>query len=213
LAIVTAGTSETPLGPVLRTCGARMTARGGRVVAAHFGSSTSELAVCQGSVGLTDRCDRLTFEVCGAHDAVAATLERLGPLGERAWGSIVTPGRAFVRCERDVEEGCCTALHGDDDVVIVDVTARYIGLGLVGPRAGEVVATVTAGDPPFRPLVLAEPAGFEILVAVQAARAAWVAVLEAGAPMGIACVGADALDRLAVSRHLVDVRREVHNQI
>jgi glycine cleavage system aminomethyltransferase T len=68
----------TPLEAVLRAHGAVMAMRHGHLVAAHFGSVTSETAVCLRSVGLADGFGRGTDD-----DPEHVTLALIGPRAAR----------------------------------------------------------------------------------------------------------------------------------
>ena len=179
---------DTPLESVLRDHGARVVVRHGIRVAADFGSAASEMAVCRRSVGLTDRFGRVTFDVRGAQEQVVAALERIDLLGGRAWG---------VRCEPDDAASCRAALDGDD-VLVLETTADYAAIGLVGPHAGDVVREARL---PFTATVIGEPEGYEVLVARTLGPDVWAQLLRCGASFGIACVGFDALEHLSAARH------------
>ena len=191
---------DTPLESVLREHGARIVLRHGIRIAADFGSAASEIAVCRRSVGLTDRFGRVTFDVRGAPEQVFAALERIDVLGGRAWGVQCGPSRAIVRCEPDDAASCRAALDGDD-VLVLETTADYAAVGLVGPRAGDVVRKARLDGPPFTATVIGEPEGYEVLVARPLGPDLWAQLLRCGASFGIACVGFDALEHLSAARH------------
>jgi glycine cleavage system aminomethyltransferase T len=195
---------ETPLERVLLEHGARIVVRHGHRVAADFGSVASEMAVCQRSVGLADRFGRVTLDVRGAQDAVAAALARLEALAGRARAVRRGPNRAVVRCEPSDEEACRVALDGED-VLVRETTAEYAALGLVGPHARDVLRDACLDEEPFGASVLSEDDGFEILVPRTLGADVWAQLFRSGAPFGIACVGFDALEHLAVARHLAEL--------
>lgn len=171
--------------------------RHGRRVAAHFGSVTSETAVCLRSVGLADRFGRVTLDVRGRQDSLDAVLERVGIPSVRLGAH-----HALVRCEQDDASGL-----DDDDLLVADVTGEHVALGLVGPRAGNVLALARLAAAPYEAIVLNDPDGYEILVPRRFGEQAWLHLLQSGRPLGLACVGFDALEHLAVARH----RRPVAN--
>ena len=189
-----------PLEAVLRGRGASIGVRHGRRVATHFGSVAGETSVCLRSVGLADRFGRVTLDVRGARHDVDAALRRIGGLGDHAWMAPVGPNRAVVRCEPPDEALCRDTLEGED-VLVVDATGDHAALGLVGPCAGAAVRAARLEEAPFPAALLADPDGYEILVPRQFGPAAWTHLLVSGASLGIACVGYDALEHLAVSRH------------
>ena len=127
--------TTTPLERLLRDHGAWIAVRHGQRVAVHFGSVVAETAVCRLTVGLADRFGRVTFDVRGARDRVDAALKRIDR--ERVgWAARIDPHQALVRSEPTGADGCLAAL-ADDDLLVLDATAGYTALALVGPRAGD----------------------------------------------------------------------------
>jgi glycine cleavage system aminomethyltransferase T len=187
-----------PLESVLYRDGATMVERHGRRVAAHFGSRAGEEAVCLKAVGLADRSDRTTFRVDG--DVDAALLE-LASLGERAWSSYAGRDRAVVRCEWQDAEACAEALARATGASVRDATRDFAAMALIGPNAEAVLGEV---DLPSSAITLRE-AGllYEVLVPPQLGPVVWDQLLAAGAPLGIACVGLDAVDHLTATRRLL----------
>src|SRR4051794_6572285 len=113
-----------------------MAERRGRRVPAHFGSTAAEETVCLRGVGMADRSDRSTLELRGEPEAVEHALIALG---ERAWYSFIAADRAIARTEDP--EGCLAALS-DLPVTAHDRTGAYAAIGLVGPRAQELLDSV-----------------------------------------------------------------------
>jgi glycine cleavage system aminomethyltransferase T len=180
-----------PLETVARNHGAVMAERHGRRVPAHFGSTAAEEAVCVHSVGMADRAERETFELRGSSEAVE---EALLALGERAWFSFVDPDRALVRCE-PWDAAACEALG-----IAHNRTAAYAAIGLVGPRAGELLDTIDLNP---SGLVIQEARDrWEVILPADHGPELWNYLLEVGEPFDLACVGHDALDRLAASRRV-----------
>jgi glycine cleavage system aminomethyltransferase T len=198
-------TDATPLEGLLQAHGAYIAVRHGQRVAAHFGSVTSETAVCLRSVGLADRFGGVTFDVRGAAGAVDAALQRVDGHAPAA-----RPGthHALVRCDRD-EAARCRSLLADDDLFVTDVTEAYAALGLIGPRAGSVL--VRARLAAYEPTVLSAPHGYEILVPRRFGEQAWMHLLLSGRLVGLACVGFDAIEHLAVARHRTPVAKSSPN--
>lgn len=193
---------------MLRRHGAAIVERHGRLAAAHYGSAAAEAAVCRSRVGLAERSDRATLEVRGAQGTVDAALAALGGLGHRAWWSRLSPGRALVRCEGEEEDACIAAMQSADAGSILDVSPQYAAVSLIGPLAGEVLEAAAVDERSDPVVVLREGDGtVELLVARAYGPALWNRLLEAGAPSGIACVGLDALEHLAVSDHIGEQRR------
>src|SRR5689334_15636323 len=91
---------------------------------------------------------------------------------------------------------------GRGDPLRVGATAGYTALGLVGPRAGDALEHARLPTAPFPATVVNEPHGYEILVPPQFGSQAWVHLLRSGRPIGIACVGFDALEHLEIARRV-----------
>ncbi len=91
----------------------------------------------------------------------------------------------------DVLEGCA-------DVTAHVRTSAYAAIGLIGPRASELLNEVDLSP---SGLIIREGRDcFEILLPADHGPQLWDFLVEAGEPFDLACVGHDALDRLAASR-------------
>lgn len=189
-----------PLETVARNHGATMATRHGRRVPAHFGSVGAEEAVCLRSVGMADRSDRDTFELRGTPSAVERALVAVG---EYAWCSFVSADRALVRCEREHTAACASLLANLDGLTATNRTAAYAAIGLIGPRAKELLLEVDLNP---SGVIIQEALGcYEVVLPAERGPELWEYLLEAGAPYDLACVGHDALDRLAAA-HRFDRR-------
>ena len=197
----------TVMASVLRQSGATMVQRHGRWVAADYGSAAGEVAVCLSRVGLAERSDRATFEV---RAGVERALEELTELGDRAWFVRVLPDEAVIRCDGEDEAACAAALARADGAQVLEVSGNYAALDLVGPRAEQALAAA-AIDEDRDPVIVVRQgtAVVELLVPRANGPAMWNRLLEAGQPLGLSCVGLDALEHLAVSEHMVELRRPV----
>ncbi len=184
-----------PLETVARNHGAVIAERHGRRVPAHFGSTAAEEAVCQRGVGMADRSDRETFELRGTPEAIE---QALVSLGDQAWASFVAPDRAIVRCEADESSACVAVLRDLADVTAHERTSVYAAIGLIGPRASELLNEVDLS--PSGLIIRESRDSFEILLPVAHGPQLWDYLVEAGGDYDLACVGHDALDRLAASR-------------
>ena len=186
--------TASPLETVARNHGAAMAERHGRRVPAHFGSTSTEEAVCLHSVGMADRADRETFELCGKPAAVERALIALG---EYAWCSFVAADRALARCEHEHAEACTTLLSNLPDLVASNRTSAYAAIGLIGPRAKELLMEIDLNP---SGLIIQEALGcYEVILPAAHGPELWESLLRAGAPYDLACVGHDALDRLAAA--------------
>src|SRR4051812_13792421 len=171
-----------------------MAERHGRRVPAHFGSTAAEETVCLRGVGMADRSDRETLELRGRPEDVEHALIALGEL---AWYSFLSPDRAIARTE---DAAACTLALGDLPVTVHERTSTYAAIGLIGPRAHDLLDSV---DLTPSGVVLQEaPDCYEVILPAAHGPQLWDHLLEAGAPYEIACVGHDALDRLAASHRL-----------
>jgi hypothetical protein len=164
-------------------------------VPAHFGSTAAEEAVCVQGVGMADRFDRDTFELRGDPVAIETALTELGPL---VWASFIGADRALIRCELESTAEVSDVLRHYGDVAVQLRTSAYAAIGLVGPRAPELLNEVDLSP---SGLILREGRdAFEVLLPADHGPVLWNFLIEAGEPFELACVGHDALDRLAASR-------------
>ncbi|WP_028065405.1 hypothetical protein [Solirubrobacter soli] len=187
-------TASSPLETVARNHGAAMASRHGRRVPAHFGSVGAEEAVCLRAVGMADRSDRDTFELRGAPTVVEGALVAVG---EYAWCSFVTADRALARLEHEHVAACSGLLGRIDGLTATLRTSAYAAIGLIGPRAKELLMEIDLNP---SGTVIQEALGcYEVLLPAERGPELWEYLLEVGAPYGLACVGHDALDRLAAA--------------
>jgi len=186
--------SHSPLETVARNHGAVMVERNGRWLPAHFGSIAAEETVCLHGVGMSDRFDRSTLEVVGTPSDVERALIALGEL---AWYSFLTADRAVARTE---DPAACIAALAELPVTIVDRTALYAAIGLLGPRAHDFLEAVDLN--PSGTVVQEAEGCFEILLPAAHGPQLWDYLLEAGTAFEVTCVGHDALDRLSASHRL-----------
>jgi glycine cleavage system aminomethyltransferase T len=195
---------NSPLEDVLRRHGATMVNRDGRCLAAHYGSPTSEVAVCLTTVGIADRCDRTTLEVRAADRDIELALAALEPLRIRTWWSQLTSRSAIVRCEHGDTPACLEALISVESTVVVDVSNRYVAIALIGPRAADLLAACDLREAQCTPPIVLREArtAFEVLVPAAEGPRQWEQLLSVGGAFQIACVGLDALTQLAVSHRL-----------
>jgi glycine cleavage system aminomethyltransferase T len=198
--------------------------RDGHTVAAHYGSMPGEIAVCMKSVGLADRSDLGTLEL----RAASGLLDRA--LAARLGDPPVAPGSArrlrdvwFLRLDarRTLLVGPHAALasgpmlgKGADraDLSCKDIGASIAIIGVIGPRAGRLLAAAglpddlaigAIGRDPQDPSVVAilRESQRRILVLVKAGAVdeAWARLLAAGEPLGAAFVGYEALKLLGAA--------------
>jgi glycine cleavage system aminomethyltransferase T len=211
------GSLLSPLDEVLKRSGAHMTEREGWVVAADFGSLASEIAVSRATAGLADVSNISKFEVRDAAPAIADMYPsgrelRPGRAIEAAdaWWCVVSSELLLVlaspkrarRVRADLEERAYPRTRIDD------VTSDRVAVCLTGPYARQILAR--AGAAPCAPgsmrvesvggvptLTLHQYEKQWLLVAsAPEAGDLWQALAEAGAPLGLAYVGADALQHL-----------------
>jgi glycine cleavage system T protein (aminomethyltransferase) len=207
-----------PLDGVLKRAGAHMTEREGWLVAADFGSLASELAVSRAAAGLADVSSIGKFEVRGAEHALGAAHPPGRPLsagraalaGAACWCQ-VSPELLLVLgapgASARVREELVERLAGHD-LELTDVTSQRVALCLMGRVGREVLSRVGTREVAEGLVRMESVAGIPTLVVRQNARRwllvapagdaaeLWQVLSEAGAPLGLAHVGADALAHL-----------------
>ena len=206
-----------PLDDVLKRAGAHMAERHGWLVAADFGSLASEVAVTRAAAGLADVSSIPKFELRGSEAALAALLpDPCGPaLLRDAWWCPLSPELVLVvgvpGANGDVAREVAERTAGSD-VQVSDVTVERVAVCLVGRAASEILTRAGARELPaggarsesiggVPTLVLHESERHWLLVAPAAdAAELWLALSQAGAPLGLAYVGMDALQHLLVAR-------------
>jgi glycine cleavage system aminomethyltransferase T len=215
-----------PLADWLRHAGAVSIMRDGRPVAAHYGSAATELAVCAKGVGLAFRSDLDTLALSGhpawldhvLGKALGGRIPQTGSATAMAGALccrvdaehavVVAPAGAAARWRRIARE----AIVVGNPIAFADRSADLTVLSLVGPRAwrlltsagltvepGDVHATALAGVPVV--LVREHDDRYLLIVGDDGAETAWRSLVDAGAPLGLALVGSDAVARLAAARH------------
>jgi heterotetrameric sarcosine oxidase gamma subunit len=215
-----------PLADWLRHAGAVSVVRDGRPVAVHYGSVATELAVCAKGVGLAFRSDLETLGLSGHPAWLDHVLGKALGVRIPAAGSatamagalccrvdaehavVVAPPSAAARWRRIARE----AIVVGNPITLADRSADLTALTLVGPRARKLLAAagldVDLAPGAVRtsalagvPAVLVREQGKRFLLVVDGggAEAAWRALVDAGAPLGLALVGFEALARLAAA--------------
>ena len=206
-----------PLDDVLRRAGAHMAERHGWLVAADFGSLASEVAVTRSRAGLADVSSVPKFELRGEEAELAALLpDPGGPARVRdAWWCPLSPSLAFVigapGANGDVALQVEARCEGSG-VRVEDVTGSRVAVCVVGRAASEVLTRAGArelspgslrsesiGGIPSLMLHTSERHWLLVAPAEDAAEL-WLALSEAGAPLGLAYVGMDALQHLVAAR-------------
>ncbi len=217
-----------PLQSVVSAAGGVLPPRPERRVAANYGSAAGELAACVSAVGLADRSDLMQLVLSAPADAMRETVMRftgstVAPGGALrsggAWWGGLTPERTIVIAESRQGSRVRDQLHGCAGrapmVTLEDRSADRAALALVGRRASTVLGTLGVygehGDPRHaRPLSTHPVAGVDCvfllesddqaLILVDQAHAAsvWHAVERAGRPLGLCCVGREAIARFAL---------------
>jgi glycine cleavage system aminomethyltransferase T len=210
----------------LRQAGGVMVVRDGHTVAAHFGSTATEVAVCVKRVGLAVRSDLAALDVVGPEpwlaQFLADTLGRQVPSLGRArqiagtWccrvasdrATVIAPWSTTARWTRIVRDAIVTGAP----IACTDRSESATALTLVGPRVAQVLADVGLhndlhvegiregwfADSPA--LLLRESADrYLVLVDSEQAGNAWRELLDAGRSLGLSMVGTEALERLAAA--------------
>ena len=214
-------TPSSPLAEELKRSGAHLAEREGWLVAADFGSLGAEIAVSRAAAGLTDVSSLGKLELHGPASSIAELHPSGSPpvVGEAfesgdVWWCALTAERMLVLSPPANAGRLQEALSrraAPTGIEVVEVTAERAAICLTGPSSGEILASIGASDTPAGGVRAESVAGVPtvvlrrrerewLLVAPAAdASALWHAVADAGAPFGLAYVGADALQHLHAS--------------
>lgn len=212
---------------VPQTClaaGAVLHDREGHTVVAHYGSVPGEMAVCMKAVGLADHSDYGVLELRGDQALLDRALTaRFGdpPLAIGSARRLRNVWYLRLDARHTLLVGPHAALasgpaigRGRDrtDLPHRDLGASFAIVGIVGPRAGRLLAKADlpaslaiggVGTDPRDPSVVAilreSQRRYLALVRADAADAFWGRLLAAGEPLGAAFVGWDALALLKAS--------------
>jgi heterotetrameric sarcosine oxidase gamma subunit len=216
--------ARSPLERQARAAGARFEVRDGWRVATSFGDPERELERCLESAGYADRSALGKLELQAAPEDLPALAGAPLALGAAVrtgdgWWCPLARDRALRLAEPDATMAVHARLAeaagaAPGRASVVDLTAAFGALTVVGPLAREVLARLTALDlrakvaPPgsFRPgsvarvpaMVLCEaPARHLVLFGAAHAQYVWTALADAAAHLGAGPVGADALEAAA----------------
>jgi len=205
--------ARSPLDRRARDAGARFTERDGWRVATSFGDPAREAELCRTAVGYADRSALGKLELQAAPDELDAVA---GVALEPGWATRVPDGWWCPLTNRRVlrltEPGATAAERDRVDAAgasVVDLTAGFAALAIIGPLAVELFARLSALDlrpasaPPgsFRPgsvarvpaMVVCEATDRFLLLAGSAhADYLWTAVSDAAEHLGGGPVGTGA---------------------
>jgi aminomethyltransferase len=215
------------LEPQTRAAGARLELHEGWRVAADFGSVEAELRACRETVGVGDVSWLGKLELQGSAEHVAAVVAAVSGGAElvpgraararEVWWGPFSRERVLAICApsasasvRDAMEEAAAARSA----TVTDVSCALAALALVGPRARDVLARLTAIDlrarevpeGGFRPGSVARVPGlvlrerdqrFLLLFGSAYGQYMWIQVTDAAAPLGGRPVGVEALERLS----------------
>lgn len=206
-----------PLDDVLKRSGAHMTEREGWTVAADFGSLAAEIAVSQATAGLADVSSIGKFELADSPTAIADMYPsgrelRPGRIMEAAdaWWCVVSPELLLVLTPPSSSERVHAELieSAHEGTTVTDVTSDRVAVCLTGPFARDVLTRAGAASTKVGSVRVESVGGVPTLVlhqyekqwllvaAASDAGGLWRALTEAGSPLGLAYVGADALQHL-----------------
>ncbi|MQA75790.1 MAG: hypothetical protein GEU88_15880 [Solirubrobacterales bacterium] len=221
--------ARSPLHERARQAGARFVIRDGWEVASSYGSVAAEIAACRASAGIADHSQIGKLELRARAGVLAGCVA--GRAGAALEPGTARPDGATWWCPLTDERALVLVAHGragalrealERELVrrggtVVDVTSGHAAIALVGPRAREVLARVTAievgpralpeggfrpGSVARVPAMLLREHGDRFLVLCGSAHAEylWLALSDAGRPLGAIHLGVDALDRLEAVR-------------
>lgn len=221
--------AESPLRALQDAAGAAWAEVAGRRVARHYGDALAEYRAVRAAAGLAERGDRARIRLWGkdpvkmVHGLVTNDLLKAAA-GEGVYAAMLTPkGRTIAELRvfrRELPGGVEVlldlpreALEGTRDHLKrmvppmfarwADVSDSIADLGVYGPRAGAIVATVLGAEPSAAedahaearfgdiPVLVAATrqigleSGFDLFVDTDDAAALWTALADAGArPVG-----------------------------
>lgn len=207
--------ARSALEPRLRAAGARFEIRDGWSVATGFGSPEAELAACRERVGVADRSTLGKLEIHAAPEVMAILIGADARPGTarwaaEAWWCPVTAERALALTVPARTRRLRERLEQAEAARVAEVTTALGALAVVGPRARDVLARLTAidlrpqslpeaglrpGSVARTPAMVLREAGDRFLLLFGAAYAEymWTVVIDAAEPLGGSAVGADAL--------------------
>ena len=210
--------ARSPMEREALAAGARIERQGGWNVAVGFGGGAPERERCRSSVGFADHSHLGKIELqAGAAELAELTHGATLELGravraDGAWWCPYTPERALVLCETEAAADLLERLSDAAPTAsVIDVTAVYAALTLVGPLARELFARFTALDlrdavtpvRGFRPGSVARVPGailregeerWLMLFGAALGRYVWTVVADAAGHLGGGPVGTEALD-------------------
>ena len=204
--------ARSPMEREARAAGARIERRGGWNVAVAFDGGEAERV--RSSVGFVDHSHLGKIELQGrAEDLQSVVSLEPGKAtrADGAWWCPYTPERAIVVCEAAAAGDLRERLSASGALSVMDVTAVYAALTLVGPQARELFARFTAidlRDPitpvrGFRPGSVGRVPGailregeerWLMLFGAALGRYMWTVVGDAARNLGGGPVGTEALD-------------------
>jgi len=201
-----------PLDDVLKRSGAHMTEREGWTVAADFGSLAAAIAVSQATAGLADVSSIADSPTAIADMYPSGRELRPGRIMEAAdaWWCVVSPELLLVltppSSSKRVHAELIESAH--EGTTVTDVTSDRVAVCLTGPFARDVLTRAGAASTKVGSVRVESVGGVPTLVlhqyekqwllvaAASDAGGLWRALTEAGSPLGLAYVGADALQHL-----------------
>ncbi len=218
-----------PLRERARQAGARFAIRDGWEVASSYGAVAAEVAACRSTAGIADRSHVGKLELDAPAAELRACIARqaggaLEPGSARAdgsrWWCPLGDQRALVVVEHgplDILAGTLERDLGSAAGTVADVSSEYAAIAIAGPRAQGLLARVTEiglargtlSEGGFRvgpvarvPAMLLRERDDRFLLLCGSADAEylWLALSDAGRPLGVVHVGVEALERLAAVR-------------
>jgi len=196
--------------------------RDGHTIVAHYGSVPGEIAVCMKSVGLADRCDLGALELSGDRETLdRALVEHFGdpavPIGtgrrlHGVWYLRTNAHHTLLIGPHAALTSRPTTGRGRSELHHRDIRPSLAIIAIIGPRATRLltaaglpdtlaigaIATITE-DPDIVAILRESQRRYLAIVRAQTADAVWTRLLAAGAPLGAALVGYDALTLLNAS--------------
>jgi aminomethyltransferase folate-binding domain-containing protein len=182
----------------LRDAGGVMVMRDGHQVAAHFGSTATEVAVCVKRVGLAVRSDLAAMDTAPDGHQVPSPGRARRIAG--TWYCRVASDRAVVIGPRSELRGQPKPRRDRTVLTLVGPKAHQV-LADAGLRNGLELGGLRESWFADSPAILLRESAASYLLVVDTTEAgeAWRTLLDAGRSLGLSMVGAEAIARLAAA--------------